>query len=231
MAESESEKREGGGVKRLLIGVALIARASSMVAAAQTAPVAAVATEQPVDPARLAAARLVIDQVWPLGTYARIMRTTMDQVATTSMAGMYDMKVDDLAPGAAKGAESGKTMGQIMRESDPAFDQRMKITMSVMGEEMGKLMSEIEPDVRTAMANAYARRFTTAQLNDLHRFFDTESGRIYAAESMTLMMGPDMMRAMQSFVPKLMKAMPSIMAKVAEATKGLPPVVKKGSSK
>jgi hypothetical protein len=38
-----------------------------------------------------------------------------------------------------------------------------------------------------------------------------------------MMMGPDMMQAMQSFAPRLMREMPAIMAKVQEATKDLPP--------
>jgi hypothetical protein len=85
-------------------------------------------------------------------------------------------------------------------------------------------MNDVEPEVRAAMARAYARRFTVAQLGDLERFFATPTGAVYANESMMLMMGPDMMQAMQSFMPRLMKEMPTIMARVQEATKDLPPI-------
>lgn len=201
-------------------------------AAAQTAPTApAVAVAAAVEPGRLAAARPVIDRIWPLGTYARIMRATMDQVAQGAMAQMFDMKPADLAgslgarPGAKPGAvpATTETLGQMAAKNDPYFQQRMQITMHVMGEEMGKLMTEVEPDVREALAHAYGRRFSIAQLGELDRFFATPTGRDYAAESMTLMMSPDMIQAMQSFLPRMLKAMPDMMAKVATATKGLPP--------
>lgn len=201
-------------------------------AAAQTAPTApAVAVAAAVEPGRLAAARPVIDRIWPLGTYARIMRATMDQVAQGAMAQMFDMKPADLAgslgarPGAKPGAvpATTETLGQMAAKNDPYFQQRMQITMHVMGEEMGKLMTEVEPDVREALAHAYGRRFSIAQLGELDRFFATPTGRDYAAESMTLMMSPDMIQAMQSFLPRMLKAMPDMMAKVAAATKDLPP--------
>lgn len=191
----------------------------------------------PVEPARLAAARPVIDRIWPLGTYARLMQKTMDQVAQGAMAQMFNMKPEDLAAGMGPAAGDakpgsspppgaqppGQTLGEMAVKDDPYFQQRMQITMHVMGEEMGKLMTEVEPGVRDALAHAYGRRFTVAELGELDRFFATPTGRIYAGESLTLMMSPDMMQAMQSFVPRMLKAMPEMMAKVAAATKDLPP--------
>lgn len=193
----------------------------------------------PTDPARLAAAKPVIDLVWPIGTYARVMNTMMDQIAQGAMAQMFNMKPEDLVggmgpkpgakPGDAPAATAGdkppesETLGQMAAKGDPYFQQRMQITMHVMGEEMGKLMTEIEPEVRDALAHAYARRFTVVQLGELDRFFATPTGHEYAADSMTLMMSPDMMQAMQSFLPRMIKAMPAMMVKVADATKDLPP--------
>jgi hypothetical protein len=140
---------------------------------------------------------------------------------------MYDMKVDDFTKGMAASPEdkkyAGKTFREMMAEEDPYFQERSRRSMKVMFDEMASLMSEVEPDVRVALSNAYARRFTVTELNDLHAFFATPTGKIYAAESMTLMMGPDMMKAMQSFMPKMMQHMPAIMAKVEAATKDLPP--------
>jgi hypothetical protein len=218
----------------ILITAALLAAAPAFAQTAAPPPVVQVTTA-PVDPARLAAAKPVIEQIWPLGTYARIMRATMDQVVNGTMAGMYDMKPGDFAP-AAKGEASAKsppggdkTMGQILAEEDPAFQERMRITMRVITDGITDLMTEVEPQVREALAIAYARKFDAGQLADLHRFFDTPTGRIYAADSMTLMASPDMMKAMQAFVPRMVQAMPGIMAKVQDATKGLPPVRKKAA--
>lgn len=185
----------------------------------------------PVDSARVAAAKPVIDQIWPLGTYARLMHATMDQAVNGMLAGMYDMTPAQLGVDAkANPAVAQQSLRQRAREQDPAFDERMRITMRVMTDGIADLMTQVEPEVRQAMAQAYARRFTVTQLDDLHRFFDTPTGRTYASESMMLMASPEMMKAMQAFVPKMIQAMPAIMAKVQDATKHLPPVKKKGAS-
>ena len=219
-------------MKAKMMLAAALAAAAPTVASAQTAvpaPIPAAAPLPEVDPARLAAARPVIDRVWPLGTYARIMHAAMDQIMESTMASMYDMPMDAMAEAidpsntALHDAAKGKTMGEVVAEEDPHFRERMDATMKVMTVEMTRLMTDIEPDVREAMAHAYARRFTVAQLGDLDRFFQTPTGAIYANESLMLMMGPDMMKAMQSFAPRLMREMPGIMAKVQEATKDLPP--------
>ena len=224
--KAKAKAARGGGVRLAMILAVAVATATPVRAQVASAPTGVVAAAR-VDPVRLAAARPVIDRIWPLGTYARIMRATMDQVAQGAMAQMFDMKPEELAgtPGTKPGAApaSGQTLGQMAAKNDPYFQQRMQITMHVMGEEMGKLMTEVEPDVREALAHAYARRFTVAQLGELDRFFATPTGHDYAAESMTLMMSPDMITAMQGFLPRMMKAMPAMMARVAAATKDLPP--------
>ncbi|GAA4770801.1 hypothetical protein GCM10023219_16890 [Stakelama sediminis] len=212
------------------LSVAVIAPQAQ--AATQTAPTAkaegadATPAAAPVDPARLAAARPVVDQIWPLGTYARIMHATMNTIIKSSLASMYDIKPSDIDPDAEKKAGDDKSIGELATDKDPAFKKRMDITMKVMFDEMAKLMTEIEPQVRVALAHAYARKFSVAQLDDLHRFFATPTGAVYAHDSMTMMMGPDMMQAMKSFTPRLIKQMPEIMKKVEAATKDLPPPAK-----
>lgn len=99
----------------------------------------------------------------------------------------------------------------------------MRITNKVMMGEMGAIMSKVEPAVRDGLANAYARKFTAAQLRDLNRFFETPTGRFYAAESMMLFMDPEVMKSSMAMVPDLMKAMPAIGEKVKQATAHLPP--------
>lgn len=213
---------------------------------AQTAPVAgpvpapstsAPAPIAPPDAARLAAARPVIERIWPLGTYERLMRTTMDQTVGNMMSGLYGMKMDDIAAtmpddDKAKGAAlKGKTLGEAMVADDPHFEERMRISMRVMADEMSRIMTDAEPEVREALTRSYARRFTVAELGDLDRFFATPTGTAYARDSMLLMMGPDMMQAMQSFAPRMMKEMPAMMAKLEAATKHLPPAPKRSKSK
>lgn len=199
-------------------------------AMAQTATPAPATVAAPVDPARLAAAKPVIDQVWPLGTYQRIMRASMDQVMQSVMGPMFDMKAADLArptdPAAAKRARD-RTLGQLAAQDDPYFPERMRRQMRVMTDEMTALMTRMEPGVRDALSHAYARRFTVEQLGDLRRFFATPTGQAYAADAMTLMTSPEMMAEMQRFAPEMMRAMPAIMAKIDAATKDLPPPPRK----
>src|SRR3546814_18844746 len=47
------------------------------------------------------------------------------------------------------------------------------------------------PGLFDAMARAYARRFTVAQLGEIETFFRTPTGRIYVTESMNIMSDPD----------------------------------------
>ncbi|RDE05955.1 DUF2059 domain-containing protein [Sphingomonas aracearum] len=214
----------------MIAGLLFLAAVQSQTPPAIIAPApAATAGAQSADPARVAAARPVIDQVWPLGTYARLMRGMAEQMSSGMLAGMYGMRPEDMLPAAEMpaGKRDGKTFGQIMAETDPYFQQRTDITMRVMFDEMGKLMTEVEPEVRAALVQSYARRFSVQQLADLQRFFATPTGIAYAADSMMLMMGPEMMKAMQAFTPRLMKAMPAIFVKVQDATKHLPPPPKK----
>ena len=197
-------------------------------AAAQTTAGATAPAAVPVDPARLALARTAIDSVWPLGTYARLMKGTMDQMMDTMMESMFDMRASDFVPANLPGAKadpevSKLTMRQIMEKQDPHFQERLRITNRVMMEEMIPLMSRFEPDIREGLAVAYARKFTSEQLADLNRFFATPTGRVYAAESMVTMMDPEVMERMTQFAPQLIQAMPAIMEKVKAATASLPP--------
>lgn len=219
------------------IAPALLLLAAPASAQTAPAPVSPLVTPLPApDPARVAAARPVIDAIWPMGTYARLMHAVMDQVMQGTMARMFDMTPGQVAASMGMPADKaktapGETLGQSAEKQDPAFRERMRITMQVMGDDMGKLMTEVEPQVREALVASYARRFSVAELGDLQRFFATPTGRAYAADSMTLMMGPDMVNAMQGFLPKMLQAMPMMMAHVEEATKHLPPVKKKGDTK
>ena len=216
--------------------------AMATTAAAQTTPAATatgVRTQPapvlfpiaPVDPVRLAAARPVIDRVWPLGTYARVMHVAMDQLVLGTMARVFAMKPDELA--AAVGAPAGlapvgtETIGQLAAKDDPYFRQRLDITMRVTTDEVVRLMTEVEPGIRDALAHSYARRFTVAELAELNRFFATPTGTAYAQDATTLMMSPDMMAAMQASIPRMIQDMPALAARIADATKGLPPVPKK----
>ncbi|MDE2436266.1 MAG: DUF2059 domain-containing protein, partial [Sphingomonadales bacterium] len=88
--------------------------------------------------------------------------------------------------------------------------------------QMATMMTTLEPGIREGSRQAYAKRFTTEQLADLNRFFDTPTGTAYAADSMMLFMDPAVVDKMQKAVPELMKQVPTIVKAIESATANLP---------
>lgn len=212
-------------MRKLLFAV-LLCGATPVLAQTAAAPTSPAATQ--IDPARLALARTTINSVWPLGTYQRMMGSAMDQMMSTMVGGMFDMKLGDMvhSDGKPMSEEDKKvaqtTMREAMLKADPHFEERFRISNKVMMTEMGAVFTKIEPSVREGLAAAYARKFDAAQLADLNAFFATPTGKIYARESLMLFMDPEMIKSMTSAMPELMKSMPAIMEKVEKATAHLP---------
>ncbi|ASK89271.1 DUF2059 domain-containing protein [Sphingorhabdus sp. SMR4y] len=180
------------------------------------------------DPARLAAAKVTVDYLFPLGTYERMMKGTMDEMMDSiinqsldrSMAEtMKDMGIDD--PELDELGDA--SINDMMLERDPHFRERMQISTRVMTNEMVDLMTSMEPALRKSLANIYARKFTADQLAEMNAFFATETGGAFARDYMMVFVDPEMMQSMMGFVPEMMQAMPAIMKKVEEATTHLPP--------
>jgi hypothetical protein len=205
--------------------------------AQQTPSTNSTVAENAPDPARLAAAKPVIEKLWPLGTYRRMMDGSMSKIMDSMMESMMGMKASDLAGAAidksGKAAEvsGNSSMGELATKADPNFRERMKLTMDAMMSGMIPIMEKIEPQVVENLTKIYARRFSTVQLADMAAFFATPSGKAYAEQSMLVFMDPEMIQGMQAFVPELMKSMPDILKKAEEATKHLPPPPKPKDSK
>lgn len=194
--------------------------------AAPSAPATKAAEAQPAAD-RIAAAKPVIDKLWPLGTYRKMMDGQMADMVNGMMASMFDMKSEDLLPGAdIPESEKGKTLGEVASAQDPHFRERFRIMMDVMFKEMAPIMDKVEPGVRTALTTDYARKYTPAQLNDLDRFLATPTGKVYSQNWVTSFYSPEMMGSMKDFIPEVMSAMPDIMKKFEQATAHLPPAPK-----
>lgn len=182
------------------------------------------------DPARLEAAKATVDYLFPLGTYERMMRGTMDQLMDSMLASLGTMRMGDLAGAAGVSGdhipegEGDRTLAEVSREADPHFEERMQISTRVMMDEMVTLMTTMEPAIRDALVNIYARKFTVGQLGEMNRFFATDTGSAFARDYMMVFVDPEMMQSMMSMVPQMMQAMPDIMKKVQDATAHLPPV-------
>lgn len=178
------------------------------------------AHQAPIDPERLTLAREVVLAFVPPGSMQKVLGA-LSESRTQMMAQMYHISPNDLG---AKGAKDGdKTLGDIMRERDPHFQERMEITNRVMMEEMGKIMVGFEPELREVMARMYARRFTKAELTDLATFLRTPSGKSFASQMFSMMSDPEYQDAMKALAPKIIQAMPGIFAKIKKATAHLPP--------
>lgn len=210
-----------------LICAALLATNPAL--AAEDVPASQVAAELEQltaanDPARMAAAKIAVDHVWPVGTYARMMNGTMDQMMDSILNSTMDLPVRDLA--AVGGADTGKlgsaTMAQVMEIYDPAYKERLRITSRTMMGEMTTMMTQFEPDIREGLVSAYATKFDTRQLADLNAFFATPTGKAYAADAYLIMMSPEVMSKMQGIMPRLMRQMPAMLQKVQAATASLP---------
>lgn len=213
-------------MRKIILAALLIGAAPAF---AQTAQIkASPPATQTIDPARLMLARKTVEYVWPLGTYQRMMSASVDQMMDSMMSGMFDMKIGDMVSTDGKGmTEEDKkiaqtTMRDAILKNDPHFEERMRITNKVMFGEMEAVLTKMEPAIREGLAKAYARKFDARQLADLNGFFQTPTGKVYAAESILLFTDPEMMTAMTGSMPELMKSMPAIMEKVKKATAHLP---------
>lgn len=208
-----------GALRSSLIGLALLA---APVAGAQTAPAPA------PDAARIAAARPVVDKIFPAGTYRRMMDGSLSRMMDSMMDGVMKMPVAQLARigGVQQDRLAGlneASMEQISAILDPNFRRRTKLGMDAMMAAMVDLMDGFEPKVRDALTRAYARKFDGRQLAELGAFFRTPTGDLYARQSMMMFMDPEIMGEMQALMPEMMKRMPEMAAKAEAATKSLPP--------
>jgi len=210
---------------RIWTAICLIAALAAQPATpAAAAPASKTNEAGAVNPQRLALGREIANAFWPDGTMQKMM-SQMSGVQMGMMKGMFDKTPNDLGIKDAK--EPDKTLGQLIREEDPHFEERAAITNRVMMEEIGKLMGNFEPQMREALARLYAKRFTLAELNDMATFFRTSSGKSFGAQLIPMMADPDYVSAMTEMMPRLMQAMPAIAEKVKKATAHLPPPPKR----
>ncbi|MEO7654094.1 MAG: hypothetical protein ABIS23_00225 [Sphingomicrobium sp.] len=188
------------------------------------------------DPAKQALAARVAASLWPDGTYGRMVESMFGgKDGLTDM--VLDMRPADLMVTMAQAfAEDGKTKAkakgppeppsptirEMMIAKDPHFEERTRITMKVVGEEVRRIATPIEPKFRGGLAKSIARRFTSEQLGPIAAFLETEPGRAYAAQSITLFIDKDVILALIQSVPAMIKEMPAAMEKVERATAHLP---------
>lgn len=212
-------------IASVILSVALAAMPMPLLAAPEAA--SAATTPTPVEPARLKAARPVVDRLFPVGTYKRLMGGTMDKMMNSLMDGVLAMPMRDIA--AIGGLDEERlaamdktSIAEIMAIYDPHYRERMQRGTRAMMDSMVGLMTEFEPRVRDGLTRAYARKFTAAQLDELAGFFATPTGSLYASESMAIFMDPEIMGEMQAWAPEMAKKIPDMAKEAEKATAALP---------
>ena len=180
-------------------------------------------------PQAITQAREIAARILPSGAIQKMMASMGDQFMGRLMDGMLDQNLGQFAgmaganPQQLKGRLNQATMRDIIAITDPAFSERMARINKVMFAEMGNMMGGLEPDMREAMAQAYARSASPAELAAARAFYASPEGASFAAKQMQIMNDPAYVAMGQSMMSKIMAAMPGVMEKARQATADLPP--------
>lgn len=164
----------------------VLAAAAPLPALAQTAPASAPAP----DPARIAAAQALIARIMP----PERIDQTVDQMMRPMMANLRNAMLS--SPDMQKALEK---MPKAKATFDTFIDDEFARSIALTKQWM--------PTMLEAMARAYARRFTTAQMAEIGAFFDTPTGKVYAAQASTIMADPDMLAAQRTMMTKAMEGL------------------------
>jgi hypothetical protein len=210
-----------------IVFLAALGLASPVLGQASPPPIVVVPPAPAPDPARLALAHGIADRVLPPGAYQKVLQGSLNSMVGTMMTQMLDVPVRQFASMAGLSDQDAAKLGpattrQIMAILDPAYERRMSAFMSGLTSAMGDVMGKFEPDMREGLAEAYAARFSAAQLTQIKAFYDTPAGSDFAAQQMTLMTDPALARRMQNLMPAILQAMPEVMKKAQADTASLP---------
>lgn len=155
-----------------------------------------------LDGPKLDSAKRIADAVWPAGTLARMYAASADADAA-----------DAILPG----------LTAILEKNDPHFAERMSIMRRLFAAQMAPIAASREPFIRTALAEAYARRFDAATLQAAATFYATPAGRVIAGQTHSITLDPAVVRLMTPSLGDTMKIMATLSEKLKDATKHLPP--------
>ncbi|HEX8365008.1 MAG TPA: DUF2059 domain-containing protein [Allosphingosinicella sp.] len=194
---------------RKTIMTALLASSASLAAAQQPpatvpAPVAvqtvpAAAEPAAPDAARLAAARRLVDEALPQSLLERAIDAGVQHAA----------------------AQESRDPEEARR--DPHLAERTRITARVVGEEANRILREIDPNLRSLLADFYARRLSLAELEEGARFYASPIGRRFYEGAINVALSPEYDQAMRALTPQMERAMEGADQRYLAATADLPP--------
>lgn len=207
-------------IRHFALPLVMLMACTGTVAAAQSAPATEAATDAAAlpepDPERLAAAERVVDRIWPVGTFRRVMDSTIDStMAMVTGAGEAMAETawipEDNSKDARRAQHEARTGRPLSGTSEDdaaatASSEEAEAGFRRMNEAMIPIFERIEPPIRAAIARIYARRYSLSELGELDAFFATPTGARYAEDSLTLMNDPEMVQTMASMMGELMPA-------------------------
>lgn len=176
---------------------------------------------------RLPQAEAVIARMMPPGTLQKVMGGMFDRMLGPVMAKAETADSSDVARALGVEAdaleidsEEAARVGAIL---DPVRKERQELEMAAVQRGTTAAMSAMEPGMRKGMAEAYAATFTTPELSDIDRFFQTPSGTAFATKSYALASDPRIMAAAMEGLPAMMAQMKAVEEETKAATAKLPP--------
>jgi hypothetical protein len=190
--------------------------------AAPPAPVVPPAAAGPagpqVDPARLAAARRMLDAMWPSEVTSRPLNLlpTIEMLISIRF-GDFGVPIPPQA-----GISANSTAAEMATAFDPHFRSRLPILTRFAGSEFARLLGAIEPGWKRISAPFYAREFSAAELDGMTRFFVSPAGRRFGEVSYRAYEDPTLVRGLVMLLPRLALQLPAAMQRVEQATAHLP---------
>ena len=167
------------------------------------------------DPARLAAARGMVQTMFPDGAYAQAMNGFLNTMIDRGLL-MSEADLQEMIPAATNKAKNAKPPSRVpfrtmLSEKEPNFDAKLAAVRAFMGQSMIKLGAVVEPKFRDGMARAMARKFDARQMAEINAFLATPTGQAYGREMVGLWFEPDVMHSAMAMFPDMMKMMPDMM--------------------
>jgi hypothetical protein len=184
---------------------------SVMIALALTVATPALAQETPIDAARVASSKALLDVLMPPAKREAMIEGIMRGMMTNITQMM--MSSPEMTAAFGGDERAGAIFNKFMTRQ-----QESSITM----------LKENFPGMMDAMANAYARRFTAAQLTEMASFFKTPTGQIYVDQAPTIMTDPDIMKWQRDLMAKGFSRIPTDMEAMMAEIKALKPKAKTG---
>ncbi|WP_033075490.1 DUF2059 domain-containing protein [Sphingopyxis sp. MWB1] len=166
-------------------------------AQAAPAPAAAPAVDAPA-PERVAAATKLLEVMMPPSQREAMMGQIVGATMSNIMGGFNQQ------PGLQEALKNPKVKAVF----DRFIARQQQLAVADVKQQL--------PGLFDAMARAYARRFTVAEMGEVEAFFATPTGQKYAVESVQVMNDPDVAAWQAQSVAKSMERLPAELQRFRE---------------